>query len=227
MRAPRILLWILFTTLTSSQTPQQPTQILDFSAGALPACANACVPLQSAQGACIPPAVPVTDTATYKSCFCKSAFLQTLYTSPSGICDTACPADGLAQMREWFIRQCEQKPTVAATTVTSTSTSTSSTPTQPTADSAATEDASTESAQRKKPPPRSWWSTHWQWVLMLIIIILAIIVGSVGGVAFKRRHKRKAAAAASAAMATPVAWGPHQHQHHSAGYNYNAQQSTG
>ena len=99
------------TTLVSAQS----TALLDFtSPNGLPLCAQQCVPLYSAQGACVPPAVPATNTLDQqRTCFCQSPFLQSLYAAPTGLCDAACPAAGeLDQLRNWFTSSCaaSQKP---------------------------------------------------------------------------------------------------------------------
>ncbi|KAI9808333.1 MAG: hypothetical protein M1825_004790 [Sarcosagium campestre] len=199
----------------------QSGQILTFGNGGLPQCAQQCQNMFAAQGACVPPAVPVTNQGTYKSCFCQSAFLQSLYNTPAGLCDAACPPAGLSQIQSWFIGQCPNKG-VAGQPITSTTTSTSGTTPSPDPASAASAAATSPLSIATNNPPPNWWSSHWKWVLMVIIIGLAIIGASVGGVLFKRNRRRKAIAAA--AMAEPVAWGPHQHQHFTNGYTYGTGQ---
>jgi hypothetical protein len=53
---------------------------------------------------------------------------------------------------------------------------------------------------------------------MVIVIALAMILIWVGAVFFKRRYQRKKERQIE--MKPPVAWGPHQMQHSTSGYNY-------
>ena len=125
-----LFLWCIFSNPGGSQASQP--QLLDFSSpNALPACANQCQPLYTAQYACIPPQAPVSDDAAYRSCFCQSAFLHNLYSTPAGLCDGICPPDGLAQIRNWYVGTCGQKAVASPSAATSagTSVSSSSTPT--------------------------------------------------------------------------------------------------
>ncbi|KAI9788947.1 MAG: hypothetical protein M1833_002790 [Piccolia ochrophora] len=196
----------------------QSTQLLDFSPGALPACAQACTPLYSAQGACV--AVPGgAATPDPKACFCQSAYLQSLYSTQAGLCDTACPPDALGQIRTWFNAQC---PRAAAQPGPGGSTTSSSAPPPggATAKAGETPTSTSGAIVTSSDSSGSWWSSHWRWVLMLIIIFIAVVVATVGGVMFKR-HRRRKAAAAAAGMTEPVAWGPHQHQHFTHGYTYS------
>ena len=80
-------------------------EVLDF--GILPACAGACPSLTDAQASCVPPAAPATDQTTYESCFCQSAFLQPLFTSPNGVCDAFCAQPELDRIWQWFTGLCQ------------------------------------------------------------------------------------------------------------------------
>jgi hypothetical protein len=87
--------------------------IIDF--GALPACAQPCTILQQAQALCVPPAAPATDQSIYKICFCQSAYLQPLYSTPNGVCDAFCSQPDLAAIQGWFLGFCRApNPPVAA-----------------------------------------------------------------------------------------------------------------
>ncbi|KAI9755032.1 MAG: hypothetical protein M4579_004435 [Chaenotheca gracillima] len=225
-----LLAFLASLLVCNAQQNSQSAQLLDFTPGALPICANGCQPLQAAQGACVPPAVPASNTATYQSCFCHSAFLQTLFTSPNGVCDSACPGpNDLAQVRTWFLSKCRSSasatagPSTASVLPAPTSPTTTDSSSPTVVGSAATQTAAS------KGPPKSWWSTHWKWVLMLIIIFLGIILVAIAGVLLKRYLKRRKTAAAMAAieahgvsitsLSAPVAMGPHQHQHFSHGFS--------
>lgn len=96
----------LLFSLASSQT---------FISSTLPACAQQCGTLQSAQTNCVPPAVPVTNQGTYQSCFCTS--LIQLPLTPSLICSTCSPAD-LAILQDWYAGLCNQQPTTLSTSST-------------------------------------------------------------------------------------------------------------
>ena len=85
----------------------QNSALLDFtSPNALPQCAQACTPLYSAQGACVPPAVPAGDAKSQRACFCNSPVLASLNTATAGLCDTACPPSDLARVRSWYLTSC-------------------------------------------------------------------------------------------------------------------------
>lgn len=114
-----------FLCLLILPTLSQNTQLLDFSSpNGLPSCANQCQPLYTAQYACIPPQAPVTNEATYRSCFCQSGFLRTLYSTTRGLCDAVCPVNDLTRIRDWYLQSCGQR---AVFTNPGTSTSSSST----------------------------------------------------------------------------------------------------
>ncbi|KAL2378093.1 hypothetical protein RJZ90_006264 [Blastomyces dermatitidis] len=93
-----------------------------------PECAVGCPLLQEAQANCVPPAAPVTDQATYRSCFCQSSLLQALHSSPNGVCDAVCPPAELNTLQQWYAGLCATgNPEVTQTTTTlATSTTTSS-----------------------------------------------------------------------------------------------------
>ncbi|KAI9847230.1 MAG: hypothetical protein M1838_000966 [Thelocarpon superellum] len=193
---------------------QQSTQLLDYGSGALPDCAHQCTPLQQAQGACVPPAAPTSSD--YTTCFCQSNFLQTFYGSQSGVCDSACPSDGLGQIRSWFTSYCKQP---QATTSSTTPSSTKSPAASNTAAAASIAAASSNPAASGTSAGVSWWNNHWRYVLMLIVIFLVLGGAAAGGIWYRRRRKRRAAAV----VAAPIAWGPHQHQHYTQGHAaYNA-----
>ena len=114
---------------------QSNVEILVFGANALPSCANGCQMLLNAQSGCVPPAAPVTSPQIYKSCFCQSALLITLRTTPVGVCDTVCTdPTALTQIMTWYNSYCasgdlpsvsSSVSTPSATTSSTTSTSTS------------------------------------------------------------------------------------------------------
>ncbi|KAI9822065.1 MAG: hypothetical protein M1826_000573 [Phylliscum demangeonii] len=209
----------------------QSTQLLDFSPTALPPCATQCQSLYTAQAGCVPPAAPVSVDDTYHTCFCQSNFLHTLYSSTAGLCDGACPPEGLTQIRTWYLALCLPKsattttsagtPTADPTTALSASASTGGTNAGAGTSPSAAVSASPLPPSLAPAPPGSWsvvtmraWKTHWRWVLMVIVIAVGAVACAIAGVLFKRYRKRKTAAATE-----PVAWGPHQHQNFTQGFN--------
>lgn len=127
---PLLLVLPLFAPTTLTQA----TTLLNFATGALPSCANTCTALYNAQDACVPPAAPVTNQAIYQSCFCQSAYLAPLYTSPAGVCDQACGGADLTKIQSWYKGLCGQRAAGAVAPVPSSatmSTSTSSSATGP------------------------------------------------------------------------------------------------
>ena len=59
---------------------------------------------------------------------------------------------------------------------------------------------------------------HWKWVVMLVVMVVVIVGGWVGAVFLRRRYIRNKEKAFE--MRPPVAWGPHQMQGATNGYNY-------
>ncbi|KAL2072611.1 hypothetical protein VTL71DRAFT_11954 [Oculimacula yallundae] len=64
----------------------------------------------------------------------------------------------------------------------------------------------------------SWISGHYQWVIMIVVIFFAIVFGWIGACLFRRRYLRKKEREIE--MKPPVAWGPHQMQGATGGYQY-------
>lgn len=93
----------LFPHATHTQTS---STLLNFGPGALPSCANTCTALYNAQTACVPPAAPATNQASYTGCFCQSAYLAPLYRSAAGVCDQACGGADLTQIQRWYAGLC-------------------------------------------------------------------------------------------------------------------------
>ncbi|EEQ86814.2 uncharacterized protein BDCG_01934 [Blastomyces dermatitidis ER-3] len=152
-----------------------------------PECAVGCPLLQEAQANCVPPAAPVTDQATYRSCFCQSSLLQALHSSPNGVCDAVCPPAELNTLQQWYAGLCATgNPEVTQTTTTlATSTTTSSN---------AGPDPGTETSSKVHyEAPPSWFSTHWRWVVMIIVLAIGFTALTLLLVYLKRRHKRKRA----------------------------------
>jgi len=64
----------------------------------------------------------------------------------------------------------------------------------------------------------TWLDTHYQWVIMLVVIVVFIVGGWVGAHLLRKRYLRNKEKEIE--MRPPVAWGPHQLQASSGGYNY-------
>jgi uncharacterized protein YneF (UPF0154 family) len=60
--------------------------------------------------------------------------------------------------------------------------------------------------------------THWRWVIMLVVVFVAIVGGWIAACFFRRRYIRRKEKEIE--MRPPVAWGPHQMQGMTGGYNY-------
>ena len=94
----------------------------------LPACASTCPVLIQAQSGCVPPAAPVTNQATYQSCFCQSAYLTSLKSSNNNICAPQCSDSDFAAIDTWYKGLCGgnaaagQATTIATLTPTPTTT---------------------------------------------------------------------------------------------------------
>lgn len=143
----------LFLSLTAAQT------IIPLT---IPVCAQQCPNLLDAQRGCVPPAAPVADQEKYQSCFCLSALLTQLPSSPSVICPACSPGDQIL-LQAWFGDLCKpgspvnSVPAPAPTTVLVSSTTAIVAPTATSNNAAA--GGSTIST---RPPPdnRSWWVTY-------------------------------------------------------------------
>lgn len=99
--------------------------LLVYGENDLPTCAQQCQVLQQAQSACVPPAAPVTNQATYESCFCQSGYLSTLSSSATSVCDGICSASDQVKIQSWYTTNCKDDGAdVAAAAVTTTAAAT-------------------------------------------------------------------------------------------------------
>jgi hypothetical protein len=249
MSSPQITSFLLSTYLllssldgVSAQIPQQivPTT----SSSQFPGCALSCTVLLQAEQICKPPNQPQTNLLTYENCFCQSSALNALYTTPDSVCATECTIESdRTLLQSWFTTFCQSVgqgvDPLASTTVAPTSTGSvvvvtvTSTNTNP----PSTTNTGTGSAARPASPSnQSWIEGHWRWILMLGILVIGLGLLAWLLIWLKRRHRRKvnerratlsgmptmSQKPAGARVATPdLLWGPHQHMHHSNGYEYN------
>lgn len=50
--------------------------------------------------------MPQVGTTAYTSCFCIHATVAPFSTGSTGVCDEACPGEGLASIATWFRNMC-------------------------------------------------------------------------------------------------------------------------
>lgn len=232
-------LLLAFATIALLQVAASQSIVPTSSSSTFPACAVNCVVLLQAQSACIPPNVATTNDLTYENCFCQSSLLGALYSTPDSICTAECTVESdRSQLQTWFQGFCSQvgqgidpltttaSPTPTATTIV-TITSYSTPP--PAASNTGTGSASAPAAAANK----SWIDTHWKWILMVAILIVGFALLTWAAIWLKRRHRRKLEARRATMSglptvdekrgtraATPDLWGPHQHMHHTRGFEY-------
>lgn len=85
------------------------TQTLIPSTG-LPTCAATCAQLQNAQTGCTPAGgAPVSNDATYQSCFCQSALLTALHQGPGAQLCTQCSSTDMQSIQTWYQGFCSNK----------------------------------------------------------------------------------------------------------------------
>jgi len=171
----------------------------------LPACASLCGKLFDVQGACVP---PVTGEVS-SSCFCADPrlkpFLNDGTSGVSTVCTTtSCTAAAdLEKIQNWYQGFCN----VAV-----------SNPATPTSGSSTPSGSSTTKPKPTVVTHQTWIEGHWKWVVMLVVMVIVISGGWVGAVFFRRRYIRNKEKEFE--MRPPVAWGPHQMQGATNGYNY-------
>jgi hypothetical protein len=165
MFSTAMLTTTLLAVLCASRTSAQ------LLAQGLPACAQSCTILNQAATAC---GGLASANQVIWSCFCQSAYLTTLHSSPSGICDAFCTdASQNQQIMTWYQGNCgsdngasehADDRSGAQTTVTLTSTSSSATAavgTTATKGAAAIASSTTQSSNGKLSDGSSWWDNHW------------------------------------------------------------------
>lgn len=143
----------LFFSLTAAQTIIPPT---------IPICAQTCPILLDAQRGCVPPAAPVQDQRTYQSCFCLSALLTQLPSSPFAVCPS-CSSGDQGLLQSWFSDLCKQgSPVTSVSAPTPTTFLVSSTTARAVPTTTPNNAAAGGSTISTRPPPdnRSWWVTY-------------------------------------------------------------------
>ncbi len=163
MRSPVVVFSSLLLTLLHPVSGQSiiPTS----SSGQFPGCALGCTVLLQAQSSCVPPNVPTSNSITYENCFCQSASLQPLYSTPDSVCAGECTIESdRDQLRAWFTNFCQQVgagidplTTSSVTVVTVTSTNTP---------------AATATSTGTGSAPASSSSPHQSWYVCLLRCIV-------------------------------------------------------
>jgi uncharacterized membrane protein YgcG len=93
--------WVAFALLTARTVAQG---VLSNGNSQFPACAQSCSLVNQAAQAC--GGTASADQGIW-SCFCQSAYLRTLYTSPAGVCDATCTnAADTQQLMTWYKSNC-------------------------------------------------------------------------------------------------------------------------
>jgi hypothetical protein len=93
--------WLALALFSASAAAQG---VLTNGNSQFPACAQSCQLVNQAAQAC--GGTANSDQGTW-GCFCQSAYLKPLYTSPAGICDATCPnAADSQQLMTWYKSNC-------------------------------------------------------------------------------------------------------------------------
>jgi len=198
-----LLSLLSFTVSQNSQAADGP--IVPFTS-VLPACASNCGPLYDVQGKCAPPNIPAVDP----NCFCTDTRLTPFDEAGTAGVTQVCGAGvgfctaaaDLQTIKTWYDSYCASNKGVSATSSGASSTSTSSTTSTP----------------KKGGGGNTWLDTHYKWVIMLVLIAFFIIGGWIAASLLRKRYLRKKEKEIE--MRPPVAWGPHQLQGMTGGYNY-------
>ncbi|RHZ72396.1 hypothetical protein CDV55_108454 [Aspergillus turcosus] len=173
-RLLHLLVIAFFLTTTVLATTD--TILPSAASATFPACALSCSTLQNAAGSCL--ASPVDTHAVHVSCFCQSALLSSLKTSPNGPCDSSCTNPSDRQLLQtWYINYCNSG---GATTTTTAA-----------AAAATTTSASGSNAQATQPQHKTWWDGHYKWVIMVIVLVVAFSVIAAVATWLKKRHDAK------------------------------------
>ncbi|KAL2795400.1 hypothetical protein BJX66DRAFT_170020 [Aspergillus keveii] len=212
--ASRSLPTLFYLTLAfSSSTLAQDVTLLPSAASAsFPACGLTCTNLIQADAGCTPPTVAVTNQQTYVSCFCQSALLANLQTSPWGTCDTCTTQSDSDLLQSWYSNFCanggntedtdstsetedetedETDTTTGNTNSNSNNNSNNADNTNTTAAADTTATSSPAAGSRNNPQPQSWWDGHYQWVIMVIVLVIGFSLIAAVGIWLKKRHDAK------------------------------------
>lgn len=88
---------------------QSQTFLPTAASGNFPACATGCAVLEQAQTTCLSQTGQQTTGLAAENCFCLSATVQGLYSSPDSLCVAECPNESdRVNLRTWFMSFCAQ-----------------------------------------------------------------------------------------------------------------------
>ncbi|KAL2801877.1 hypothetical protein BJX63DRAFT_146157 [Aspergillus granulosus] len=196
----------LALAFSSSILAQDVTFLPSAASDSFPACGLTCTNLIQADDSCTPPTAVVSNAQTYFSCFCQSALLANLQTSPWGTCDTCTTEADATLLQQWYVNSCanglpedtdsssDTADEVEDTTTGNTnSNSNSNNNNADNTNSAAAADTSSSpaSGSRNNPQPQSWWDGHYQWVIMVIVLVIGFSIIAAVGIWLKKRHDAK------------------------------------
>jgi hypothetical protein len=128
--------------------------------GNFPACGASCAVLQQAQSTCITQ-TGQNNALAAENCFCQSATLQALYTTPDAICVAECPqSQDRVNLRLWFTSFCSQvgsgiNPASTSTTVVTTTSTSTDAPTA-TDDQSSSSSSSSDNGSSNSNSNKSW-----------------------------------------------------------------------
>ena len=222
--------------------PLIPAQTL--LANNLPSCAQQCTTLLNAQSSCVPSGgAPVSNQATYQSCFCTSQLLTQLLSAQLVQLCPQCQAGDMVTIQNWYKGLCGQGAPVAnnqpSTTLSSTTapstTTPASAPTQQGATVNGVEISNDQSAPKgpwcvsrsqsisKYLSPKGFtdtapnrMKTHYKWIIMVIVLFVGLgLVAWIFWFLHRRYHRRREAQWSQAVGSRPdiTTWGPGQSVH--------------
>jgi len=207
MRNSIALLSLLLAPFTTAQVVQPDGAIVPFTTG-LPPCASYCGPLFDVQGACAPPNLPAVNT----NCFCTDTRLTPFDTAGTtgvtNVCGLSSPfsctaTSDLQAIINWYNKYCGKATSAVTSTAPGGAVITSTVTASP--------------SHVAGPGRQTWLDGHWKWVVMLLVVFFAIVVAWLAACCLRRRYIRKKERQIQ--MQPPVAWGPHQLQAATGGYN--------
>jgi len=180
-----VLLQIFTSTVVSQKI------VPSSGSSTFPQCAVNCPVLIQAQAACLPPSAPVSNDATYTSCYCQSSYLTTLHTEASTTCGSSCPSTSDQQLLvTWYGDFCAAggKDVIDGSSTTTTTTS---------ATASSTAAGATSTSQNSSVSSGSggggggWFSTHYKWIIMVVVLAIGFSIIAAAGIYFKRRYDEK------------------------------------
>lgn len=78
----------------------EPASLFDYAR--LPSCAQKCKVLSVSEKNCLPPAAPVSNSATYVDCLCHSEYLRNLHVDGSELCHDSCAFEDYISIQNYY-----------------------------------------------------------------------------------------------------------------------------